>query len=137
AEMAKHRSEDFLEGDKEYVILFTYYKDSDWTKIGAVAVGVFVGVVAVGTIVLTGGVAAPFWVVGAGAVLAGAAGGYAASEAHEAAGSAIGADWSANIIITHLNPEALKKLGCEKLPVGLTGLDSAKQSTVEAEVDKR
>jgi hypothetical protein len=111
----------YLDGSKRYAILFTYYKQSYWSKVWRAALGAVVGAVSVvvGGIIIgaTLGIGTPisFMVVTAGA---GAGAAIAASTGNPKAGvTTEGADWDANIILTEYTPERIKGLGCEELPI--------------------
>jgi hypothetical protein len=113
----------YLDGSKRYVVMFTYFKQSYWSKLKGALTGFVISatVVTVGTIIavtataVTFGTAAPIGVliisasVVAGASLAG--GGASGGTMSE------GADWDANIVMSEYSPEALKAFGCGELPV--------------------
>lgn len=150
-ELSRTQAEQYLDPESRYAILFTFYKDSEWDRwvvIGAtIAVGVVLFAAATVATIATMGAAAPTFAVSAAIVAAMAAGGAATGAAtgvivHEQAStgvgsSLIGAEWDAGIIITLLNASNLAGLGCEELPVGLTGITDEGPEELAPEVDVR
>ncbi|MFC1742278.1 hypothetical protein ACFL3V_07120 [Nanoarchaeota archaeon] len=124
----------YLDGGKRYAIMFTYYKQSYWSKLKSALVGsaIFGGaVLVIGTVVgvavgvATAGTAAPIGamiiaksiaVATTLGVAAGGATGVAASDDTSGVTTG-GADWDANIILAQYSEQGLKELGCEALPV--------------------
>lgn len=122
---AKQADTNFLDGSQRYVILFTYYKQSYWSKVKGFLVGAGIGaatVLVAGAItVISGGTLA---VVAAGvvkvgfttAMVVGGAVGAAASGGNLATH---GADWDSRLVMVVYNTDALKELGCEELPISM------------------
>ncbi len=118
----------YLDGSKRYAVMFTYYKQSYWSKMKSAAYGAAVGVAA-GAVMVVGiaagaVIAGATWGVGTpisilivtGSAAAGAA--IAASGSHSSAGvTTEGADWDANIILAEYSAQGLADIGCTALPV--------------------
>ena len=118
----------YIDGSKRYAIMFTFYKESYWSKVYSSLVGALTGVAAGAVLVI--GVAAGLAIAGASfgiaapvsalIVTASAAAGAAigVSSADEGAGTFIGgADWDANIIMVEYDTQKIQDLGCEALPI--------------------
>ncbi|MBT7903487.1 hypothetical protein HN587_06510 [Candidatus Woesearchaeota archaeon] len=115
----------FLDTSKTYAVLFTYFKESYWSKLKgalwgagiAMAAIIVVGVV----IVATGGSAAPLvaLVLTKAGSLATAAivvsGGAAGASAVDGNTLTSGADWDARLIITEWNAQDIAKFKCNSL----------------------
>ena len=120
----------YLDGSKRYAVLFTYFKESEWSKIKGAVWGVATGVVVAGgalivagaITVVSGGTAAPVaaFIVGHATAFAAAtiatttAVGVATSGDNIATESA---EWHARLMMVEYKPEDIKKLGCGDLPV--------------------
>ena len=122
---AKQTDTNFLSGSARYVVLFTYYKQSYWSKVKGFIVGGLIGVATVvvagaitvvsgGTAAVVAGYVAKVGFTAAitigGAIGAGAAGGGVTTH---------GADWDTRLVMVTYDEKALKELGCEELPVSM------------------
>jgi hypothetical protein len=110
------KRESYLDGQKRYAVMFTFYKESWWEKTkNAIIVGTIFAVATAGAAaltVLTFGAGGPVFVIvvtAGGAALGGAIG---------AAGTTA-ADWSANLVMTEYSGDNLVTLGCDALPVSM------------------
>jgi hypothetical protein len=116
----------FFDGSKRYAVMFTFYKQSYWSRLqsagfwgGVMAVaGLVVGI---GVSVVTGGAAAPVSAMIIGATIGGAAGaaGGAASGGEGRGGgwTTSGADWDANVVVSEYVPDQIREFGCKSLPI--------------------
>jgi hypothetical protein len=117
----------YLDGSKRYAVMFTFYKESYWSKLKSALYGALTGAVA-GTVVVLGvgvGLFLAVGTVGIGApvsalIVSGSAalGAYIAAETSESdSWTTEGADWDANVILAEYNAAGLEALGCTALPV--------------------
>ncbi len=123
----------FLSGSQRYTVLFTFYKQSYWSKVKGTLAGAAVGgTIGVATFAVAGVIT--YFTAGTGAVVAGVivkAGITTAIVVGTSVGAAVGgvsadgevftegADWDARLIMVPYSVESLKSLGCEELPVSM------------------
>ncbi|MBN1544055.1 hypothetical protein JW898_01180 [Candidatus Woesearchaeota archaeon] len=115
--------QNYFDGSKRYAIMFTYYKQSYWSRLeggllglgiavvggiigAAVAVGTFGAGAPVAALIITGSAAAGA-AIGAASTGEGVGGGWASS----------GADWDAQVVISEYDADRLREFGCDSLPV--------------------
>ncbi|MBT5021370.1 hypothetical protein HOK51_10130 [Candidatus Woesearchaeota archaeon] len=120
----------YLDSSLKYAVLFTYYKESYWSKVKSAVWGAFIGVVTTATIFVaagfiigvTGGAGTPIVaiVLSNAAYIGGTAAGAAVGAgvgASASDGEALshGADWQARLIFTKWQGEDIAKLECNSL----------------------
>lgn len=113
----------FLDGSHRYAVMFTYYKESYWSKVKSAIAGGLIGaatVVVAGAIVVASG-GSLTTVAGAvlkyGITTAFVVGGAVGGASSEGGVTTPGADWHAQVILAIYDSNVIGKLGCETLPV--------------------
>ncbi|MFH1064249.1 MAG: hypothetical protein V1729_04170 [Candidatus Woesearchaeota archaeon] len=130
---ARQTDTNFLSGTHRYAVMFTYYKQSYWSKVSGILAGAAVGgTIAVATVAVAGVIT--YFSAGTGVVVAGAivkvgfttalvvGASVGAAVGGTAAGGEVfteGADWDARLVMTPYSPEDLKNLGCDEIPVSM------------------